>query len=257
MGRQHERYLRQIVIPQIGAAGQERLARARVLIVGAGGLGSAAALYLAAAGVGTLGVADPDVVELSNLQRQVLHRVSHLGRAKTASAAETLRGLNPEVAVVEHPERLTAQNAEAILAGYELALDGSDNFATRYLLNDACVLAGKPMVHAAVAGLGGQAMTVLPGQGPCYRCLHPAPPQGALADPARAGILGAVAGLFGTIEATEAIKCLLGIGEPLVGRVLLVDGLDMVVRTVRAKRDPHCAVCGEAPTIRRLTDWDY
>jgi len=253
--KESERYLRQTAIPQIGAAGQERLVRARVLIVGAGGLGSAAALYLAAAGVGALGIADPDRVEISNLQRQILHGTADLGRLKTASAAETLHGLNPEVAVVEHAERLTAGNAAALLADYELAIDACDNFATRYLLNDACVLAGKPMVHAAVAGLGGQATTVLPGRGPCYRCLHPRPPA-APGDPAP-GILGAAAGFFGAIEAVEAVKCLLGIGELLVGRVLLADGLDMVVQTVAARRDPQCAVCGEAATITRLEASNY
>lgn len=240
------RYSRQIILPEVGGAGQERLKAARVLVVGAGGLGSPAALYLAAAGVGTLGVCDDDRVELTNLQRQVIHTTKDLGRPKTASAARRLRALNPEIRVVEHPVRLGADNALEILAGYDLAVDGSDTFVSKFLVNDACAAAGVPHVFAGILGFEGQLLTVLPDRGPCYRCFfREAPPPGSVPTCAQAGILGPVAGVLGSLQALEVLKLLLGIGEPAAGRLLLFDGLEMRWREVEVARDPRCPACGD------------
>jgi sulfur-carrier protein adenylyltransferase/sulfurtransferase len=242
---QKARYRRHLTLPEVGEAGQAKLLAARVLIVGAGGLGSPAALYLAAAGVGTLGLVDSDVVEASNLQRQVLHTVERTGQPKTESAKEALAALNPDVQVVGFQERLTAANVARILQGFDVVLDGGDNFPTRYLLNDACVLFGKPLVHGSVFRFEGQVTTVLPHQGPCYRCLYPAAPPAELAPScAEAGVLGVLPGVIGLLQATEALKLLLGTGNPLVGRLLVYDALGAHFRELQLQRDPACTACG-------------
>ncbi|MEW5761868.1 MAG: molybdopterin-synthase adenylyltransferase MoeB [Bacillota bacterium] len=246
-----ERYARQVVLPEIGPAGQDKLARARVLIVGAGGLGSPAAFYLAAAGVGTLGIADADVVEVENLQRQILHRLPAVGRPKTASAAATLGEFNPGVRIVEHPVRVSPGNALEILASYDIVVDAADNLATKYLLNDACFFLDRPLVHGAVLRFEGQLLTVIPRRTPCFRCLFPAAPPAELSPPARvAGILGTVPGVIGALQANEAVKLVVGAGEPAGGRLILFDALATRFREVRVARNPRCPLCGENPTIR-------
>jgi sulfur-carrier protein adenylyltransferase/sulfurtransferase len=241
------RYARQIRIPEIGPGGQARLLGARVLVVGAGGLGSPAALYLAAAGVGTLRIVDFDVVDLSNLQRQVLHSTERLGQLKVESAEATLRALNPDVRIELHPVPLGADNAADLMAGCDAILDATDSFDTRYALNDAAVAAGIPLVHASVFRFEGQLSTFVPGAGPCYRCLHPVPPPPDLAPACSlAGVLGVVPGVMGVLQANEVLKLILGIGEPLVGRLLLFDALDATFIEVRVRRDPACPACGEA-----------
>jgi molybdopterin/thiamine biosynthesis adenylyltransferase/rhodanese-related sulfurtransferase len=250
---QKARYRRHLTLPEVGEAGQAKLLAAKVLILGAGGLGSPAALYLAAAGVGTLGIVDSDVVDASNLQRQILHTTLRTGQPKTESAREALTALNPDVRVVGFQERLTADNVERILEGFDVVLDGGDNFPTRYLLNDACVLMGKPLVHGSVFRFEGQLTTILPRQGPCYRCLYPAPPPPELAPScAEAGVLGVLPGVIGLLQATEALKLLLGVGAPLVGRLLTYDALAGRFRELQLRRDPHCTACGEDahPTLR-------
>jgi len=251
---QKARYRRHLTLPEVGEAGQARLLQSRVLILGAGGLGSPAALYLAAAGVGTLGIVDSDVVEVSNLQRQVLHRSSDAGRPKTDSAREALTALNPEVKVVTFAERMTAANVLRIVAGFEVVVDGGDNFATRYLLNDACVKEGIPLVHGSVYRFEGQATTLLPGAGPCYRCLYPAPPPPELAPScAEAGVLGVLPGLIGLVQANEVLKLLLGVGTPLVGRLLTFDALGTRFSELSLRRDPACPTCRPGAIIT-LTD---
>jgi adenylyltransferase/sulfurtransferase len=238
------RYSRHILLGEVGGAGQARLRAARVLIVGAGGLGSPVLLYLAAAGVGTLGVVDDDVLELSNLQRQIAHATDRLGMAKVESAAQSARAINPEVTIRTHRTRLDADNAADLIAGYDLVCDGSDNFPTRFIVADACVRAGVTLVSAAVLRFEGQLSTFKPG-GPCYRCLYPAPPApGFVPTCAEAGVLGAVTGVMGTLQATEALKEIIGIGESLSGRLLVWDALDMRFRTLSVPRDPDCAACG-------------
>lgn len=242
------RYSRQILLPQVGGAGQERLKASRVLVVGAGGLGSPAALYLAAAGVGTLGVCDDDRVDLSNLQRQVLHATGDLGRPKVDSAAEKLGSLNPEIRVVRHPERLGAGNGARLLAGYDAVVDASDTFESKFAVNDACAARGVPYVFSGILGFEGQVLTVVPGQGPCYRCLfREPPPPGAVPTCAQAGILGPVAGVMGSVQALEVLKLLLGAGSLLTGRLLLFDGLALSFREVEVRRDPSCPACGGPP----------
>ncbi len=249
------RYSRQIILAEVGGAGQERLKAARVLVVGAGGLGSPAALYLAAAGVGTLGVCDDDRVDLTNLQRQVLHTTGDLGRPKTASAAERLRALNPEIEVVEHPVRLTAATAPTALAGYHAVVDGSDTFASKFLVNDACAALGLPHVFAGILAFEGQLLTVVPGRGPCYRCFfREAPPPGSVPTCAQAGILGPVAGVLGSLQALEVLKLLLKIGELATGRLVLFDGLGLALREVAVNRDPRCPTCGDPEFRRPLAD---
>lgn len=253
----HERirYARQLALPGVGEDGQERLKAARVLVVGAGGLGSPVALYLAAAGVGTLGLVDFDTVDVTNLQRQVLYGTSDVGRPKLEAAAARLRDLNPEVRVVPHSLRLSSANALDVLAEYDVVADGTDNFPARYLVNDACVLLGKPNVHASVSRFEGQASVFWAAKGPCYRCLFEEPPPSDLVPScAEGGVFGVLPGLLGTIQATEVLKLLLGVGEPLVGRLLLVDALRMETRTIRAAKNPACAVCGSAPTVTSLVD---
>jgi len=248
--RQVARYARHLLVPEVGEVGQRRLANARVLVLGAGGLGSPALLYLAAAGVGTIGVVDPDVVELSNLQRQVVHGASDVGRLKVESAAATLAEINPLVHVVQHPVRLDASNALELLGGYDLVVDGTDNFATRYLVNDACVLLGIPSVWGSVFRFDGQTSVFWRGHGPCYRCLFPeAPPAGSVPSCAEGGVLGLLCAAIGTAQGTEAVKLIMGIGTPLTGRLLVHDALRATWRELTVQRDPQSAVCGDAPTI--------
>jgi adenylyltransferase/sulfurtransferase len=253
---QLQRYSRQIILEEVGVAGQRKLLNSRVLVVGAGGLGSPAALYLAAAGVGTIGIVDGDRVDLTNLHRQILHFNHDIGRPKTQSARRTLEDVNPDVRVVPHQTVLTSANALEILSQYDVIINGSDNFPTRYLVNDACVLLGKPLVDASILRWEGQATTFLPGRG-CYRCLFPSPPPpGAVPSCAEAGIVGAVAGFMGTHQALEAIKILLGVGEILANRLLLFDALTGDIRFVRWSRNPDCPVCGDHPTLRELIDYE-
>jgi adenylyltransferase/sulfurtransferase len=250
------RYSRHLIIPDVGLTGQRRLKNARVLLVGAGGLGSPLALYLAAAGVGTLGLVDFDVVDLTNLQRQILHGTKDVGRSKLASATERIRDVNPHVHVEGFETRLTSANALDILRDFDVVVDGTDNFPTRYLTNDACVLLGKPNVYGSIFRFEGQASVFATADGPCYRCLFPEPPPpGLVPSCAEGGVLGVLPGLIGTIQATETIKLLLGIGEPLIGRLLLVDALATRFHTVKLRRDPACPACGTR-TIRELVDYE-
>jgi adenylyltransferase/sulfurtransferase len=254
---QRRRYSRHLLIPEVGEEGQRKLLDAKVLLVGAGGLGSPAALYLAAAGVGTLGIVDADVVDDSNLQRQVLHSTERLGLPKVESARQAIVALNPDVNVIAHETRLDKENVLEIFAGYDAILDGTDNFATRYLINDACVLLDKPNAHGSIFRFEGQATTFVPYVGPCYRCLFPTPPPPELAPScAEAGVLGLLPGTIGIIQATEVAKLILGIGEPLIGRLLTYDALEMEFRELRLSRDPECPMCGPgAPTS--LEDIEY
>jgi molybdopterin/thiamine biosynthesis adenylyltransferase/rhodanese-related sulfurtransferase len=252
--REQARYQRHLALAEIGTAGQEKLKAARVLIVGAGGLGSPAALYLAAAGCGTLGLLDCDRVELSNLQRQVLFDSAALERPKAEAGRERLAGLNPEIRVVAHALELQAANVRAVFTGYDLVLDGTDRLATRYLINDACVLLRRPLISAAIHRFEGQVMTYVPGRGPCYRCLFPQAPDGVVANCAQAGVLGVLPGVLGTLQATEAIKLITGVGEPLTRRLLTYDALEMRFHEFRVARRTDCPVCGDAPTITELRD---
>ena len=251
------RYGRHLVIPEVGTEGQERLKGSRVLLVGAGGLGSPLALYLAAAGVGRLGMVDFDRVDESNLQRQVLYGESDIGRPKLEVAAERLREINPHCRVEPHAVRLDSSNALEIFADYEVVVDGSDNFPTRYLVNDACVLAGKPNVYGSIYRFEGQVAVFWGAEGPCYRCLFPEPPPpGQVPSCAEGGVLGILPGIIGSLQANEAVKLLLGVGETLVGRLLLFDALKMRFRELRLKKDPDCPVCSESPTQRELIDYE-
>lgn len=251
------RYARHLTLPEVGRDGQSRLKRSRVLIIGAGGLGSPTSMYLAAAGVGTIGIVDFDVVDASNLQRQILHGTSDIGSLKLDSAAATLREINPHVHVERYPVRLDSANALEIFRDYDLVVDGTDNFPTRYLANDACVIAGKPYVYGSIFRFEGQnSVFAMPGQ-PCYRCLFAEPPPpGMVPSCSEGGVLGVLPGIVGTIQAMEAIKLLLGKGESLAGRILMFDALRMKFRELRLKRDPSCPVCGDAPTVRELIDYD-
>jgi adenylyltransferase/sulfurtransferase len=251
---ERERYSRHLLLPEIGEAGQQRLKAARVLVVGAGGLGSPASLYLAAAGIGTLGVVDHDRVDLSNLQRQVLFDGASIGAGKALAAQARLRALNGEINVVAHPFELRADNALDLLQQYDCIVDGSDRLSTRYLVNDACVLLRRPLVSAAIHRFEGQAMTYLPEQGPCYRCLFPASSAAEAPSCAEAGVLGVLPGVLGALQATEAIKVLLGIGAPLVGRLMTFDALAMAWHEFRFQRRADCGVCGPAATIKTLSD---
>ncbi len=249
------RYSRHILLAEVGGVGQAKLRAARVLVIGAGGLGSPLALYLAAAGVGTIGLVDDDTVDLSNLQRQVAHTTDRVGQPKVHSAAAAARAINPAVAVEAHQVRLDAGNALDLIAGYDLVCDGSDNFATRFLVSDACVIARRTLVSAAVLRFDGQLSTFKPHEGgPCYRCLHPAPPpDGMIPSCSEAGILGAVTGVMGSLQATEVLKEVMGIGEGLSGRLLIWDALAARVRTVGLRRDPACPACGDHPTLQDLS----
>jgi molybdopterin/thiamine biosynthesis adenylyltransferase/rhodanese-related sulfurtransferase len=251
-----ERYARHVLIPQVGMEGQRRLKNARVLVVGAGGLGSPALVYLAAAGVGTIGVVDDDVVELSNLQRQVVHGVADVGRLKSESAAETLAAVNPMVQVIRHDVRIDSTNALEIIADYDLVLDGTDNFPTRYLLNDACVLLGKPDVWGSIYRFDGQASVWWARHGPCYRCVFPEPPPpGLVPSCAEGGVLGLLCAAVGSIQAAEAVKLLVGIGDPLIGRLVVHDALRQSWDSLAVRKDPDCAVCGVSPTVTKLVDY--
>jgi sulfur-carrier protein adenylyltransferase/sulfurtransferase len=251
------RYSRHLIIPDVGMTGQKRLKNAKVLCVGAGGLGSPALLYLAAAGVGTLGIVDFDVVDESNLQRQVIHGQSDIGRSKAESARDSIREINPYVNVIVHKERLDSDNAMQIFADYDLIVDGTDNFATRYLVNDACVLLGKPYVWGSIYRFDGQASVFWAEYGPCYRCLYPEPPPpGMVPSCAEGGVLGVLCASIGSIQVTEAIKLITGIGEPLAGRLMIYDALEMTYRSVKVRKDPECPVCGKNPTVTELIDYE-
>lgn len=254
---QIRRYSRHIILKEVGGIGQQKLLGAKVLMVGAGGLGSPCAYYLAAAGIGNIGIIDSDVVELSNLQRQILHKTNDIGRLKVDSAKETMVALNPDVKVTTYPKRLDTDNILSIFADYDIIVDGTDNFPSRYLINDACVMLGKPNVHGSIFRFEGQATVFKPNEGPCYRCLYPEPPPADMVPSCQeAGVLGVLPGIIGTIQAIESIKLILGKGEPLVGRLLLFDALSMDFREVRLKKDNRCLVCGTNPTITELIDYE-
>lgn len=254
---QIERYSRQIILPNVGGKGQEKLLNAKVLIIGAGGLGSPCALYLASAGIGKIGIVDSDIVELNNLQRQILHSTKNVGKEKVLSARERLNNINPDAEIVPHKLRLTSENILDIVKDYDFVVDGSDNFPTRYLANDACVISVKPLSHGGIFRFDGQAITILPKQSACYRCLFPEPPPPGLVPSCQeAGILGAVAGVIGTIQANEVLKYILGQGELLTGRLLIFNALDSSFRQVKVLRDANCPVCGERPTITKLIDYE-
>ena len=251
------RYSRHLIMPEVGMAGQLKLKAARALCIGAGGLGSPVALYLAAAGVGTLGIVDFDEVDYSNLQRQIIHGTPDVGRSKLESAKSRLNALNPEIEVVTHEMALSSENALGLFAHYDLVIDGTDNFPTRYLVNDACVIQGKPNIYGSIFRFEGQASVFAAKDGPCYRCLYPEPPPpGLVPSCAEGGVLGILPGVIGTLQATEAIKVILGIGEPLIGRFLIFDALKMRFRELKLRKDPDCPVCGEHPTVTQLIDYE-
>jgi adenylyltransferase/sulfurtransferase len=252
-----QRYSRHLIMPEVGVEGQKRLKAASVLLIGAGGLGSPLGLYLAAAGVGRIGLVDFDSVDYSNLQRQVLHDTANVGKPKLVSALERLQAINPEIRYEGYETRLTASNAMDICRGYDLVIDGTDNFATRYLVNDVCVLLNKPNVYGSIFRFDGQASVFHPPYGPCYRCLYPnPPPPGEVPSCAEGGVLGILPGIIGVIQATEAVKIIIGKGDPLIGRLLHYDALAMTFRTFKVRRNPNCPICGESPTIKTLIDYD-
>ncbi|MBI3784566.1 MAG: molybdopterin-synthase adenylyltransferase MoeB [Deltaproteobacteria bacterium] len=254
---QLNRYSRHFLLPEVGEAGQAKLLDAKVLLIGAGGLGSPTAFYLAAAGVGTIGLVDHDVVDMSNLQRQILHTAERVGMPKVESARETLQALNPDVKVVGYQERLSSENVMRLFADYDVIVDGCDNFPTRYLVNDACVMLNKPNVHGSIFQFEGQASVFYPKKGPCYRCLFPEPPPpGAAPSCAEAGVLGVLPGLVGCVQALETIKLILGAGKPLIGRMVYFDTLSMELRIHKLRRDPQCPMCGDHPTITQLIDYE-
>jgi len=251
------RYSRHLIMPEVGMEGQQKLKAARVLCIGAGGLGSPLALYLAAAGVGTLGIVDFDVVDYTNLQRQIIHTTADVGRKKLDSATEKLKAINPFLNIRTFETKLTSENALEIFADFDIIADGTDNFPTRYLVNDACVLTGKPNVYGSIFRFEGQASVFATKKGPCYRCLYPAPPPpGLVPSCAEGGVLGILPGLVGVIQATEVIKLILGKGEPLIGRLLLIDALGMKFRELKLRKNPDCPVCGTHPTVSRLIDYN-
>ncbi|OGX60852.1 MAG: adenylyltransferase [Omnitrophica WOR_2 bacterium RIFOXYC2_FULL_45_15] len=253
---QIDRYSRQIILPNVGGKGQEKILKAKVLVIGTGGLGAPCDFYLAAAGVGTIGIVDSDNVELNNLQRQILHTTESVGTPKVASGKARLKALNPDVNVVTHHLRLDSSNILDIIKEYDIVVDGSDNFPTRYLVNDACVIAKKPLVHAGIFRYDGQIMTIVPGVGPCYRCLFPEPPPpGAVPSCQEGGILGAVAGVLGVLQANEVLKFILGAGQLLAGRMLIFNALDSTFRTVKVPKDKDCPVCSDHPTVTKLIDY--
>ena len=252
---QVQRYSRHIIMPQVGSAGQRKLLEAKVLMVGAGGLGSPISIYLTLAGVGTVGIVDFDTVDVTNLQRQILHQNDDIGRPKVQSARETLLSYNPDVNVIIHEEPLLSDNAMEIMADYDIVINGADNFPARYLVNDAAYLSNKPLVDGSILLFDGMATVFLPGQG-CYRCLFPTPPPpGEVPSCAEAGVLGMLPGMVGTIQATETVKHILGIGESLSGRLLLIDALEMDFRAVKLRRNPECPLCGDNPTVTELIDY--
>jgi len=251
------RYARHIILPEVGGEGQKKLLGAKVLLLGAGGLGSPVALYLAAAGIGKIGIVDFDVVDRSNLQRQILHTTADIGKAKTESAREKLQNMNPDVEVAIHNAWLSSENAIEILSGYDIIVDGCDNFPTRYLVNDACVLLGKTNVHGSIFRFEGQVTVFKTPDGPCYRCLYPEPPPpGMVPSCQEAGVLGVLPGVVGTLQAVETIKIILDKGDALIGKLLLYDALKTEFRKLNLRRDPSCPACGESPTIKELIDYD-
>jgi adenylyltransferase/sulfurtransferase len=251
-----QRYARHLIMPEVAMPGQERLKASKVLCIGTGGLGSPLSLYLAAAGVGTIGLVDFDVVDVSNLQRQIIHFTSDVGRPKVTSAQEKLQAINPELEVIRHEHPIDSSNALEIFAGYDVIVDGTDNFPTRYLVNDACVLLGKPNVYGSIFRFDGQASVFFPPHGPCYRCLYPEPPPPDLVpNCAEGGVLGILPGLIGVVQATETVKLLLGTGRPLIGRLLLYDALEMSFREMKVRKNPKCPICGPDPTITGLIDY--
>ncbi len=254
---QIERYSRHIILPEVGGVGQRKILDAHVLMIGAGGLGSPAAYYLAAAGIGHLGIVDFDKVDLSNLQRQIIHSTERIGMLKTESAKKTITALNPDVDVTLYNERVSSQNIEELFEGYDYIVDGSDNFATRFLINDACVLMGKTNIHGSIFRFEGQATVFEPQDGPCYRCLYPEPPPpGLVPNCQEGGVLGVLAGIIGNIQAVETLKLVLGIGESLSGKLLIYDALNTEFKKLTLKRDANCPVCGDHPTIKELIDYE-
>jgi molybdopterin/thiamine biosynthesis adenylyltransferase/rhodanese-related sulfurtransferase/molybdopterin converting factor small subunit len=252
-----KRYSRHLIMPEVGVDGQRKLKAAKVLCIGAGGLGSPVALYLAAAGVGTIGIVDFDVVDFSNLQRQIIHGTPDVGRSKLASAKDRLNAINPEVKIVTYETALSSQNALELFAPYDIIVDGTDNFPTRYLVNDACVLLGKPNAYGSIFRFEGQASVFATKDGPCYRCLYPEPPPpGLVPSCAEGGVLGVLPGIIGVIQATETVKLIMGIGEPLIGRFLIYDALRMKFRELKLRKDPDCPVCGTHPTVKQLIDYE-
>jgi len=254
---QIERYSRHIMLPEVGGVGQIKMLEAKVLLIGAGGLGSPAAYYLSAAGIGNLGIVDFDTVDLSNLQRQIIHSTERIGMLKTESAKKTISALNPDVKVTLFNEKLTSENILHIFEGYDYILDGTDNFATRYLINDACVMTGKTNIHGSIFRFEGQVTVFKPGDGPCYRCLYPEPPPpGLVPNCQEGGVLGVLAGVIGNLQVVETLKLILGQGKPLIGTLLIYDALNTEFRKLNLKRDANCPVCGENPTITELIDYE-
>lgn len=254
---QLERYSRHIILKEVGAKGQKKLLNGKVLIIGAGGLGAPAAMYLAAAGVGTIGITDADEVDLSNLQRQIIHTTNDIGKAKVQSAKETMEAINPDVKVVTYREFVDSTNIMDMIKEYDFIIDGTDNFPAKFLINDACVMAEKPFSHAGIIRFQGQLMTYVPGQGPCYRCVfQDPPPKDAVPTCKQAGVIGAMGGVIGSLQAMEAVKYLIGKGELLTGKLLTYNALKMEFRTIKLPQNKHCAVCGENPSITKLIDYE-
>ena len=254
---QIERYSRHIMLPEVGGSGQQKMLEARVLLLGAGGLGSPAAYYLAAAGIGNLGIVDFDQVDLSNLQRQIIHSTERIGMLKTESAKKTIQALNPDVNVTLYNEKMDSSNIMSLIKDYDYVVDGSDNFPTRYLVNDACVMKNKTLIHGSIYRFEGQVTVFKPGDGPCYRCLYPEPPPpGMVPNCQEGGVLGVLAGVIGNLQVVEVLKLILGIGKPLVGKLLIYDALNTEIRNLRLRRDANCPICGEKPTIKELVDYE-
>ena len=254
---QIERYSRHIILPEVGGSGQQKMLEARVLLLGAGGLGSPAAYYLAAAGIGNLGIVDFDQVDLSNLQRQIIHSTERIGMLKTESAKKTIQALNPDVNVTLYNEKMDSSNIMRLIEDYDYVVDGADNFPTRYLVNDACVMKNKTLIHGSIYRFEGQVTVFKPGDGPCYRCLYPEPPPpGMVPNCQEGGVLGVLAGVIGNLQVVEVLKLILGIGKPLVGKLLIYDALNTEFRNLRLRKDANCPVCGEKPTIKELVDYE-
>jgi len=254
---QIERYSRHIILPEVGGSGQQKMLEARVLLLGAGGLGSPAAYYLAAAGIGNLGIVDFDQVDLSNLQRQIIHSTERIGMLKTESAKKTIQALNPDVNVTIYNEKMDSSNIMRLIKDYDYVVDGSDNFPTRYLVNDACVMKNKTLIHGSIYRFEGQVTVFKPGDGPCYRCLYPEPPPpGMVPNCQEGGVLGVLAGVIGNLQVVEVLKLILGIGKPLIGKLVIYDALNTEFRNLRLRRDANCPICGEKPTIKELVDYE-
>ena len=254
---QIERYSRHIILPEVGGAGQQKMLEARILLLGAGGLGSPAAYYLAAAGIGNLGIIDFDQVDLSNLQRQIIHSTERIGMLKTESAKKTIQALNPDVNVTLYNEKIDSSNILSIIKDYDYVVDGSDNFPTRYLVNDACVMENKTLIHGSIYRFEGQVTVFKPNSGPCYRCLYPEPPPPGMSPNCQeGGVLGVLAGIIGNLQVVEVLKLILGIGEPLVGKLLIYDALKTEFRNLNLRKDASCPLCGEEPTIKELIDYE-